>query len=571
MKEHPVGIQKSLIRKIFSLRLLLPFIILACLLAACGNNGTTKKGPTVLKVVSAPSQGNPDNFNPFYNTNGGGAYGSEGFLYETLVFINSYTGQATDWLASSHEFNSDLTQLTFHIRSGVKWSDGKDFTSDDVVFTFNLMKSNDTLDGQRGSPWKNNLLKSVSAPDKNTVIMTLQHPDVTALWWLGTQVYIVPEHVWTTVSDPVKYANDDPVVTGPYTLSKHSAQLIKYVKNPNYWGTKTKVDEIDVPAVATNAAAELMIAQGQLDWLGAGWNPNLDSSFTKKDSQHNHHWFAPSNTFMLYLNTQKHPFDLLNVRKAISLAINRENFVTVSNPYAPVANPAAVLLPTFKDYLSPEYTDAKFQVDTAQAESLLQSAGFTKGGDGIYADKDGHKLSLALTVVNGWDDWVSDTQFIQTDLKKIGIDAQINTVGGYTPYFSALQSGDYDAAISWTNGGPTPYYPFYDMLSGAKSAPAGQPISGTNFERWNDPATDALLKQYATSNDLTTQKQAIQGLEKIMVEQLPAIPLANNPYWNEYTTVHFTGWPDEQNPTDVGAPYVFPDNANIVLHLQPVA
>lgn len=555
---------------------LLVSLSLALLLAACGGGGTgttTNPGAThktsTLRVICSPSQGNPDFFNPYFTTNGGSACGTQGFMYETLLYQNLYTGELTGWLASSFDYSSDLTTLTFHMKPGIKWSDGKDLTSQDALFTINLMKQHAALD--TNSLWSS-IIKDVAAPDASTLTVTLQHPDSTAAFRIGGQTFVVPEHVWTSVSDPVKFTNDtNPVVSGPYTLTSHSSQLIKYSKNPTFWGTKPQVDQIVVPTAVDNSAGALAMAKGDLDWLGAGWDPSLDPSFVGKDPQHNHHWFVPTNTVMLYLNLQKYPFNLLPVRQAISTAINRDALPQGAALYAKPAHPTGIVTPTLSSWISPTYQNAKFTYNPQQAEQYLQQAGFTKGSDGIYADKNGKKLSMSLVVVGAWSDFMSDTQNIQKDLKAVGIDAKINSVGDYTPYYTALQSGNYDGGICWTNGGPTPFYPLFGMLDSANSAKAGQNVAGTNFERWSDPATDKLLTQYETSNDANAQKQAIYGLEDIMVKQLPAIPLVVNVSWNEYTTSHFTGWPDENNPYEVGSPYNAPQNENIVLHLKPVA
>ena len=163
----------------------LPFLLLAALaliVAACGGGGSSNastKGPSILHVVSAPGQGNPDNFNPYYNTNNGSAYGTQGFMYETLLYVNGYSGQPTPWLASDYTFSSDLKSLTFHLRSGVKWSDNQDLTSKDVAFTFNLMKQYPALD--QNALWSSTI-SSVSAPDDATVVFALKQPNNTALY-----------------------------------------------------------------------------------------------------------------------------------------------------------------------------------------------------------------------------------------------------------------------------------------------------------------------------------------------------------------------------------------------------
>ncbi len=556
-------------------------LALTTVLAACGGGGATTPPPaarsSILRVNPSPGKDNPDLFNPFFNTNGGSDFGAQGLLFESLYYVNLYNGQETKWLANSYTFSSDLKSITFTLNPNIKWNDGQPFTSADVVFTFNLMKQNPSLDSN--SVWAT-LLSGVTAPDANTVTFTLQHADSTAVYRIGGQVFIVPEHVWKSVTgDPAKFTNDTkPVGTGPYTLVSWSAQLITYKVNPSYWGTKPQVQEIQVPSIKDNTTAITDMIKGQLDWLGSGWDPALDPSFIDKDPAHNHHWFAASNTVMLYLNLQKAPFNNLLVRKAISAAINRDQLPQGVAQYAKVANPTGVITPTLNDWIAPAYQSATFAYSKDQAQTYLKQAGYTMGSDSFFHDKSGKVFAMTLNVVNGWNDWDADTAFIQKDLQAAGIKATINTQADFTPYYSAISTGTYDAALSWTNSGPTPFYPFYAMLSSANSAAPGKAVGGTNFGRWDAKSSngystqvDKFLLQYEETSDVPTQKAAIAGIEKIMVEQLPAIPLTVNVYWDEYTTTNWKGWPDENNPYAPGAPYLAPDSEYIILHLQPAS
>ena len=79
--------------------------------------------------------------------------------------------------------------------------------------------------------------------------------------------------------------------------------------------------------------------------------------------------------------------------------------------------------------------------------------------------------------------------------------------------------------------------------------------------------TDKLISQYEESSDPNAQMQAMQGIEDIMVSQLPVLPLTVNVYWDEYTTKNWAGWPDASHPYDSGAPYNMPDAENVILHL----
>ncbi|GCF08450.1 ABC transporter substrate-binding protein [Dictyobacter arantiisoli] len=546
-------------------------LALMVLLSACGgttntDTGTNSAKKSILTVNQAPKGDNPNNFNPLVN-NQTSAYGTQGFLYETLLYTNRYTGKPQGWLADSWTQSDDLKTLTFHIRPNVKWSDGKDFTANDVAFTFNELKTYPDVD--LSSLWLN-YIQDVTATNDSTVTFHFKTTSTTTLWYIGSQTFIVPQHIWSTISgDPAKYTNTNPVVTGPFVLSKFSAAQITYDKNPKAWtASQDKVDEIRVPAIADNATATLELAKGDLDWLGVAWDPKFDTSYTKKDPAHNHYWFTPSNTVMLYLNTAKAPFNDVNVRKAISDAIDRQELQAKATPYAPPANPTGLVLPAGKAQLTPAYANATFTKDTATAQSLLAQAGYTKGSDGFVHDKSGKKLSMTLIDVTGWNDWVSDTQLIVADLKAIGIDASQSSLS-QTAYQTDLQTGNYDAGVSWTDSGPTPYYAYSDLLDSSKTAPIGK-VAPTNWERWSDPTTDTLLKQYNSSKDPAVQQRALDGLEKIMVEQLPSIPLSYNPYWYEYTSNHFTGWPAQDNSFAFGYSGNYPDDEYVVLHLTPV-
>jgi len=550
-------------------------LVLSILLAACGGGSTPTKPASALRILSAPGQPNPDLFNPFFNTNQGGAYGAQGLLYEELYFTNLYTGQSSAWLASSQSYSQDLTQLTFKLRNDVKWTDGQPFTSADVKFTFDLMKQYPALD--QGSLWPT-LLKSVDAPDSGTVVFNLQHADSTALFRIGDSVFIVPQHIWANVNgDPAKFANDhNPVGTGPYMLKSFTPDLITYTVNPHYWGIKPQVQTIQIPSFKDNTTAITAMVKGQLDWAGIGWSPDNDAAFTGKDSQHNHTWFAASNTVMLYLNLRKAPFNNLLVRKAISAAINRSQLPQGVAQYAVVANPTGIITPTNNSWIAPQYQSMSFENGQNKVDSYLTQAGFKKGSDGFYHDASGKALSLSVDVVSGWNDWDQDVQFIVNDLNKAGIKASMNSQSGYTPYYTAISTGSYDAAISWTNSGPTPYYAYLALLNSANAAP--QVAVGTNFERWDAATsngfaakTDQLLAQYQSTADPNAQMQAIQGIEDIIVSQLPAIPLTVNVYWDEYTTTHFTGWPSAADSYASGAPYNMPDAANVILHLKPIS
>ena len=539
-------------------------LVLVALLSACGGSSSSKQAGGSLTIVPSATGDFTRNFNVF--ANGSVLNGTQGLVYETLLFFNREDGSVKPWLASSYQISSDATTITFNLRKGVQWSDGKPLTSADVVFTLDMIRDHPAVD--YSGLWST--IKSVSAPDAQTVVVTLKQPSTPMLWYVGGQTYILPQHLWSHIGNPVTYTNPNPVGSGPFVLKSFSPALYVFDRNPHYWQAgKPYVKEVRYPAFNSNTSADLLLSQGAVDWTGL-FTPNIKQTFVNRDPAHNHYWFPPNNVVTLYPNLTKYPFNVLAVRQAISLAIDRDKLYNVGESgYEPPSHPTGLVLPANQSFMSPAYAHASFSADSAKAASLLKSAGFTKGSDGIYADKSGQKLSFNINVVSGWTDWVTDSQIMASNLQAAGMDVKVNAIS-FNSYYSALQMGNFDTAISWTSPGPTPYYLYNSMLGSINTAPIGQAAT-SNFERWNDPATDKLLQQYATSPNPAIQKQALTGIQKIMVEQLPTIPLIYGATWYEYSTKNFVGWPDQQHPYAMPAPYSAPDVEVVILNLRPAA
>ncbi len=546
---------------------LFPFILATVLVlslatSACSTSNATKHSSQNYITIVANTNGDfVRNFNPYSPTP---SDASRGFIYETLLYFNRIDNTVHPWLADKADFSADAKTITFTLRDGVKWSDGQPFTSADVVFTLNLLQKFPDLD--TNSIWP--FIQSVTASDPKTVVVQLKAAASPILWYIGGQTYILPEHLWKDVADPGKFDDPNPVGTGPYVLKSFTPQLQVVAKNPNFWQPgKPEVQELRFPAFNSNTSAELVLSNGTLDWTGL-YTPNIEKTYIARDKQHNHYWFPPSDIVMLYLNLKRSPFDQLAVRQAISYAIDRNQIYKIAESgYEPPASPTGLLLPGAQSYLSPDFASASFQLNAQKATQLLEGAGFVKGSDGIYADSTGKKLSFTLDVTSGWTDWITGCQIIAANLKAIGINVTVKTLD-FDAYYNALQVGDFDMGMFYTNPGPSPYFIYDSLLRSDNSAPVGEAAT-SNFERWEDPTTDLLLRTYSQTADPTAQKTAIMGLEKILADQLPAIPLTNEPYWYEYSTAHFTGWPDQSNPYAVPSPFMNPDCEIVVLNLKP--
>ncbi len=541
----------------------LPVILMLILSACGGSNSTTPSTKTILKIATQSSDFTQAGFNLF---NGHPNAGVEGMVYENLYFVNVNGGAFTPMLATNYQWNSDNTQVTFTIRQNVKWNDGQPFSADDVAFTFNTLKQYPAADSS--GVWS--FLKDVTATDANTVVMTFQKAYPPELVTIAGHVFIIPKHIFASVGDPTKYLTDHPVGTGPFTLTRYQPDLAVYDKNPNYWqADQVKIDELRYPVYKDNATLQLALPKGDIDWAGY-FSPTLQQDFVAKDPAHNHLFMDAVNLYSICPN-QKDPLlggqAGLPVRLALSYALDRSAIAGQATAgLEPPGSLTGLVLPTANDWLASQYASLPTTADTAKAEKYLTDAGFTKGSDGIY-QKNGKRLSFTLRSVDSYSDWNAAAKLVASDAQAVGIEIKNVTVAE-NDYYTLRADGKFDYQLMFCGmvGGPTPYYLYNQYLN---SAQIGQ--GKTNFMAWNDPTTDQLLNQYASTTDLATQKQAIAAVQKNFVENQPFIPLWTGADYDEYSSKNFTGWPDQSNAYSSGSPNTAPDCEQVILHLRPVA
>ncbi len=548
--------------------------LLAAALAACsssspsGSSGTgagskTGSGPSGTLTISN-EQGTlwTCSFNPFNPSNlaQGVTFGQ---VYEPLAFVNTLqSGKATPWLATAWAWSNGNKMLTFTIRNGVKWNDGTPMTAADVAFTFNLMKKFPTLD--LNSVWS--VLSSVTQQG-NKVVMTFKNAAVPYFYYIADQTPIVPQHVWSTIANPVSYADANPVGTGAFTVNPCSAQNITYVANPHYWQPgEPKLAKVLYPAFTSNDPANTYLATGQAQW-GSQFIPNIESFYTSK-SPDNHYWFPPIANVTLIPNLTVPGLNNAAVRQAIAYALDRSKVANIGEyGEEPAANQNDIDTPTFTSWM--DTTDAakyNYGYNPTKAKQLLTQAGYTLGSDGIYA-KGGQKLSFSVINIGGYSDWVASMSVIQQELKAVGIQLTAQNLA-QNDYLSRLYAGNFQFAYYAQTGGPTPYYELRQWLYSANSAPIGK-NAASNWERYSNPATDKLLNDYAVTTDATTQHQIVDQLQQVVLSDVPFIPITEEVGWFQYNTAKFTGWVTQSDPYAVPAAYFYPDMGQVLLHLAP--
>lgn len=501
-------------------------------------------------------------FNPFVPTSS--PY-SVGLTYETLDFVDSLqSGKVTPWLATSYVWSNSNKTLTFTIRSGVKWSDGKAFSAADVAYTFNLLKKFPALDTD--AVWS--VLSSVAQKGSNQVVFNFKTAAVPFFFYVAGQVPIVPEHIWSKIKNPVTDAITSPIGTGGYVMSKCTPQNIQWTSNPSYWQTgKAVVKTVNMPAFLSNNTCNEYLATGQSQW-GSQFIPNIKSYYVAKKPG-NSYWFAPVANVALFPNLTVKPLSDVAVREAISYGIDRSKVSTIGEyGYEPPANQDGVVSPTFASWTSSAATKTEGTgYDPAKAKSVLEADGYKMGSDGFFT-KNGKKLALTIITNGGYSDWVASMQVVTSELAKVGIDATLQTPAANT-FYADVYAGKYQLAYNAESGGPTPFYEMRQWLYSKNSAPIGK-AAASNWERYNSPAVDTLLNQYFTTTSSAAQHTIVSKLENVMVTQFPVIPILEEVDWFQFNSKDFTGYPSAKNPYAQAGLYNEPDWGYVLDNLKPL-
>jgi peptide/nickel transport system substrate-binding protein len=528
-------------------------------LAACGSGGQSGSSAGSTLTIQGDN-GSPtlvENFNPFQAaTELHGTY----LIYTPLEIPSPVDGSYTPFLATGYTFTSPTT-LVYTIRKGVKWSDGKPFTPADVVFTFNLLKKDPALDGN--GVWSQMAGISTSGNDVTVTFKAANVPFAATI----AQTPIVPQHIWSKVSDPVKFTNTHPIGTGPFVLSKFAPTQYTLVKNQLYWNAGSIApSEVVFPAQSTSQATnQLAVSSGQFDWSYT-FLPDVQKTYVSRDPAHYKYWFPPGGTIALYLNLTKSPNDNANFRQGISQALNRTAIAQKAvNGYMSQASLSGLILPNLQKWLDPSLPDQGLVTqNTTAALADFAKAGYTQRG-GKLVNSSGTQASLTIVLPQSFSDWVAAATEVKNELAAVGINATLD-LPQYAQYSQEIQAGTFDGAIGGFGGTGSPYTDFNNALNSSFAAPVNTPTAN-NFERFKSTTVDQALATLAAATSPAAQQQATNTLEMTMYSTVPVVLLYYGGSWGLFSTKHFTGWPSASDP------YTLPTNYNnalltVVTHLK---
>ena len=502
--------------------------------AASDNNQTTAEsteagsttGEKILKVQVGPD---PETVDPALNS---AVDGGNMILhaFEGLLTLDE-NGQLKEGQAESWETSEDGLTWTFHLRDGLKWSDGTDLTAEDFVYSWQRV-----CDPNVAAPYAETVLGmvkgydeavagditklDVQAPDEKTVVVNLAHPcsyfgELAAFATLNPVQKATVEangDAWATSADT--YISNGPFMMTEWVPGSH----ITFSKNPNYWNAEAiKLDKLEFELIEDSNAAYSAYTSGEVDMIKDVPTEEIPSLQGNEEF----HVDPIIGTYYVSLNLQKEYFQDARVRKALSLAIDR-NYVAntlMQGTYSPAS---AIVGPGWLDTDgssfaenanggTPYIDNDNFDANLEEAKKLLEEAGYPNG--------EGFPQIEYTTNDAGYHKVVAE--YLQQAWAAIGIDLKVNIVewASFTPM---RRNGEFDVA---RNGWVGDYTDPSNILELCCTT------NGNNDGKYTNAYFYAAIEDSRVTTDATTRSADLHKAEDLLMEDAGCIPIA---YYNDF-------------------------------------
>jgi peptide/nickel transport system substrate-binding protein len=524
---------------------------LAVGLAACSTESPTPEGdgePTVLNVVRTGSA-IQQIFNPYLPVTafGQGGTGTAGMMiYEPLVQVSTVNaGEFLPWLATEWEWAEDGKSVHFDLREGVTFSDGTPMTSADVVSSYQLIHDVPALN-LRGIQFE-----TVEADGDLGVNFTFESNYIHRFDKL-VQLEITPAHIYGEIDDVTTFTDPEPVGTGPFMLDTFSNESFLISKNPDYWQEgKPQIDGLQYRTVADNTATAAALVEGSADW-GSGTIPNVDQTLIAQCPDCHYFWPVVGSDGLI-TNNAVFPFNELEVRQAVSLALDRQQVADVAKRQG-ATSATGLPLPVFENSIADGLKNDTYEYDPEAAVEMLNDIGFVAGGDGILA-RDGQQLAFTITIPQAFTEQVSAAQVIQAQLAELGIKVDVNGVA-VEAIDGITTKGEFQATIGYPIASQILSYNLYDSWMNPKYAlPVGEAIlTKQNIQRTTGADLQALFDGYLTATSDEERLEIEKGLQQYFIDNVPWIVLSYYQTAGQWSEAKATGWPTEDNPYWVASP-----------------
>ncbi|HDH10812.1 MAG TPA: peptide-binding protein [Nitrospirae bacterium] len=464
--------------------------------------------PAYGDAIVAALSGNPSVLIPML-AGDSASHDVAGLIFNGLVKYDTDLSVTGD-LAESWEISPDGLVITFHLKKGIKWTDGVEFTADDVMFGYKTI-----IDEKTATPYKGDYLqvKKAEVLDRYTFRVAYDKPFAPALTTWGSLV-VLPKHLLEGKDITKSKFARNPVGMGPYKLKKWAAgQEVVLDSNRDYFEGRPFIDRYIYRIIPDPATQFIELRAGGLDRMGLTpiqYKKQTDNEFFRKNFR-KFRYPVPSYTYMGF--NLRHPwFKDKRVRQAIAYAIDKEEIVDVvlfglgrpaTGPYVPGTW-----------YYNPDVR--QYEYDINKAQRLLKEAGWSDTDNNGILDKDGKPFEFTILTNMGNNLRKNTATIIQWRLRKIGINVRIRLLEWSAFINEFIDKRRFEMVIlGWSLGfEPDQYDIWHSSKTGEKEF---------NFVSYSNPDVDELLEKGRRTFDIEKRKKAYYRIQEILADELPYI------------------------------------------------
>ncbi len=490
--------------------------LLALAAAACGREQAppppearpaAEQSPVAGDTIVVGSIGDASNLLPALASDSS-SFDIIGLVYSGLVRYDKDLKIEGD-LASSWDISPDGLQITFHLRPGVKWHDGADFTAADVEYTWRVMTDPKTPTAY-GEDFRQ--VRKLEVLDPLTVRVT--YGEIFAPALISWSFSVMPRHLLQGQDITASPLARAPVGTGPYRFKEwRPGEKIVLEAYDGYWEGRPYIDRYLYRIIPDSATMFLELSAGNLDEMGLDpvqYTRQTGTDFFAKNYR-KYRYLADSYSYLGF-NLKLPLFQDRRVRQAISHAVNKQEIIDI------------VLLGLGQEATGPykpgtwAYNDEvrRYPFDQARAAALLAEAGWNaRGPDGVLV-KEGKRLAFTLMTNQGNKTRAKAAEVVQKNLKAVGIDVSIRIVEWAAFLKEFVNPKKFDAVIlGWT----IPRDPdAFDVWHSSKTGPAE-----LNHVSFRNAEADALIEKGRRTFDQEQRRQAYRRFQEILAEEQPYV------------------------------------------------
>lgn len=504
-----------------NLKHLVAMLLVVMLLAGCASNsagtapaseepaateaeaGSAEKAPAnVNKTLIVRTGGDPMSFNPS-TTADDNAYSIVQNIFNRLVKLDA-SKQVIPDLATSWDVSEDSLQITFHLRQDAKWTDGEPVNSEDVKYTFDTIKANESyyFSSRLG------IVENIEAADDYTVVFTLASPDmsfIADLGWYAT--FILPEHIFNNgQSWEDNPASMMPIGSGPFMLAEYNqGENIILVPNENYHEGAPKLTKLIFSIIPDTATAVQALVNGEIDVLENVPSANVDELLANPDVRMALNEY-PSPMRIIF-NLENPLVQDVAVRKAVATAIDRDEIS--QKIFNGIQKPEYTMYPQIAKWVAnTEQTAPHF--NTAEAAAILEEAGYTKDANGFYV------TGLEIDVFEGYG-YPDAAKLMKATMAEAGIELIVNVHEFNAWYEKVGTNRDFVLEMQGGFMGPDP-------AALAKRYGTG---SGSNYASYSNPEFDEICGIAGATGDTAERAKLYKQAQAMLAEDLPFIPIVS--------------------------------------------